>query len=68
MMMAPALPNPPAVEAVLNRAAMPAAPAVANGRPVGEATAATPAVVAADAVPHPRARRRCRISPDSSVR
>jgi len=47
MMMAPALPHPPAVEAVLNKAAMPAAPAVTRGRPAVEAVRAAPAVVAA---------------------
>ena len=47
MMIAPALPCPPAVDSVLNTAAMPAAPTVANGTPVVDATAAAPAVVAA---------------------
>ena len=47
MMIAPALPCPPAVESVLKTAAMPAAPTVANGTPVVDATAAAPAVVAA---------------------
>ena len=46
-MIAPALPCPAALESVLRIAAMPAAPAVASGRPVVDATAAAPAVVAA---------------------
>ena len=47
MMMAPALPMLAAVDIVLNNAAMPAAPTVTAGTPMGEATAAAPAVVAA---------------------
>src|SRR5437867_3943132 len=47
MMMAPALPCPAALDSVLRTAAIPAALAVARGRPVADATAAAPAVVAA---------------------
>ena len=47
MMIAPALPMLAADDMVLNNAAMPAAPAVTAGMPMGAATAAAPAVVAA---------------------
>src|SRR6266496_2632481 len=47
MMIAPALPCPAAVESVLRIAAIPVAPAVTAGEPIGAATAAAPAVVAA---------------------
>ena len=46
MIIAPALPCPPGRKRA-QTAAMPAAPTVANGTPVVDATAAAPAVVAA---------------------